>query len=125
MRNIIALLLTVAALTLAGCSTSSQTAKATDQIVKWGNVELSAGTPRQLQLKDGSDCTLTATLVEDGNLLVDIKSFRESTAEDVAQGIPNGTLVETTRTLRVPSGVEIFTCINGQEVSFTPQLQTP
>lgn len=100
-------------------------AKATDQTVKWGKLELAAGTPRQLRLSEDSDCTLTAKLLENGNLLVDIKSFRESTAEDVAQGIPNGTLVETTRTVQVSQGVEVFTRISGKEVSFTPHFQTP
>lgn len=125
MRHSIALFLTVAALTLAGCSTSSRTAKATDDTVKWGKLELSAGTPRQLRLSEHSDCTLTANLLENGNLLVDIKSFHESTAEDAVQGVPDGTLIETIRTFRIPPGVEVFTRINGKEVSFTPLLLTP
>lgn len=79
-----------------------------------GQVTLQDGTPMRLDLGNGRECLVTATLLTDGKLEMVFKS--ESRGPD---GLP--TFVEQTANM-LPQ-LQAFTVINGVEVALTPVLK--
>jgi hypothetical protein len=113
------------ALLLAGCGTVSRRVTAADspQTTDWGTVELSANVPTHLRIGQGQECTLTATWIGGGNLLVEIKSQEKLAKGQTPAGMPAGTSIETTQTMTVPSGVEVVAYVGQKLVRFTPKFK--
>jgi hypothetical protein len=112
-RKTILSIMTVCALAFTGidCSKGS-----TDKPVKdLGSVELLEGTPKQLNLAEGKEVTLTATALSDGNLQLVFKSESKT---------PDGISTKMEQKFAVPAGKKIMTSVNGAVISLTPTLKT-
>jgi len=78
-----------------------------------GVVELSDRTPMRLNLGEGKECMLTATLLDDGQLQMVF------TFESQINGIP----IQTEQTATVLPGRQIAQIINGVEIALKPTLK--
>ena len=107
-------------------ATAAQASAQAQHPTDWGVVELSVNTPKHLSLTDGTDCTLTTTLLADGKLQIVIKSAEKLTEKDTSPGgPPAGTAVQTIQKMTVSSGVGISGRVGHQMLHFTPKIITP
>jgi hypothetical protein len=120
MNQFIVLMVMLSTLFETGCNKSSAPTKVTE----WGVVELSSDVPKHLSLGDGNDCTLSATLLPDGNLQIVIKTKEKLARGETPAGFPAGMPVDETKTITVPSGEAITSYVGHKLVRFTPQLKT-
>jgi hypothetical protein len=120
MKQFIALMVLLSTLFETGCNKSSAPTKLTE----WGVVELSADAPKHISLGDGKDCSLSATLLTDGNLEIVIKTTEKLAKEETPAGFPVGMPVEETKTITAPAGQQVTGYIGHKLVRFTPQLKT-
>src|ERR1051325_7293275 len=127
MEKSIALLFAASTLVLAGCHSVFQMTRTQDtsNLTDWGTVEFSENIPKYLNLGEGKRCTLTATLLANGNLQIAIKTEEKLANADARVGaqIQMPMPVEMTQTLIVPSGVETVSYVGHMLVRFTPKLK--
>src|SRR5436309_5579853 len=83
MKKSISLIFAIGALLLTGCNKTPTAASAPGNPTDWGVVEFSVNTPKHLSLADGTDCTLTTTLLADGKLQIVIKFAEKLTEKDI------------------------------------------
>ena len=120
MKKLMPLVFVVTALFMIGCKKAGSPNTLTDL----GVVELSENTPKRLRLGDGKDCTLSATLLTNGNLQIVITTSEKLAPSDTPAGFPAGMPAEETKTMTAPSGEAITAYIGHKLVRFTPQFKT-
>jgi hypothetical protein len=115
MRKCVSILFLAAILLFAGCSKPSS-----GNMTDWGVVELSAATPKHLNLA-GRDCTLTATPLADGRLSVFIETEVEADRKQMP-GVQSSTPTRLTLHTTYPANVEVVSSIGSKLVRFTLKL---